>query len=950
MPFRIATSKFLFVQIFLIFYFINSSFLAGQTVGSNRSDIEWKILESPIINVIYTKGYEDKANRVANIINYLNENNTRSVGPKSRKIDILLRPETVEPNGYVGLAPFRSEFFTTPPSDLGLLGTLDWMDQLAIHENRHIQQYNNSLHGVTKFGYFLGGQFFWTGLANLSIPNWYYEGDAVIAETALTNSGRGRTPNFLKEMKVLALENKNYSYMKWRNGSFTDRVPNAYPLGYMMLTHARNNFGNDISAEVLKSGSAYEKILYPFSQAMKSKTKFTTTALFNDAWKTYSDQWQQEANKEFLTPKTILSKNNNTVTDYKYPQYGNKDLIYTVKSSYKSTDEIISLNKGFEKKIVTIGLNNDNYFHHNNNRFVWTEFSFHPRRNNLNYNDIFLYDLNNKKKEKITQNGRYFSPIISKDGMTIIAIFIDKEQNSSLIQIDVLTKKESIIITMEPDANLFRPTFLENENRVGFIKKYKSKLSINKIDLDRKEVVQLTTPSAHLIDNLSYSNDFIYYNSSYNGMDNIYRCSISEVDKIQQISSVASAANSPHVSEEGDKLIFADHTFKGFQIAQLDLNDGRSLQNISTTEPDGMQWMDKVAAQAEGGNILEKIPTVAYKSKRYNGLFKGLKLHSWTPFPSITEPGLELQVNNILDDASMSLGGSYNVNEKGMKFLAGARLAKYFPVFDLQVSRQDRNARFLTTADTFNFQKFNEFSAGASVFIPLFWAKVNYIKSFEVRLGLDQKLLTNKNDANLEFKDLNRTISRFAIFYSNKRITALQNMRSRFGFDAIATYQRSLDVFEDEKLFTSSNIFLPGLLPNHSLKITGSYQRELLTNVIQLSDAFQYARGYNFPTNDQAIGLGFNYAFPLLYPDFGLRGLTYFKRVKMNLFYDLGNYKIFRTNRNFNLSSIGTELVFDNVWLNVLPISLGVRYNYRLNNFLNQKEGGGFNFFVVNRF
>jgi hypothetical protein len=949
MNFHNTLFKLSFILVIISLFSFRSS--KAQTIGSNRPDIEWKILESPAVNVIYTKGYEAKASRIANIINYINLNNTASVGPKFKKVDILLRPETVEPNGYVGLAPFRSEFFTTPPANLGLLGTLDWMDVLAIHEYRHVQQYNNTLHGLTKIGYYFGGQAFWSIFAALSIPNWYFEGDAVIAETALSNAGRGRTPNFLKDMKVLALEDKNYSYMKWRNGSFKDRVPNAYPLGYMMLTHVRNNFGNNTTADVLRIGSSYSNGLFPFSQAMKSKTKMTTTQVFNDAWSTYSKDWKLKSENINLSPKVILNTNSKIVTDYKYPQYGKGDVVYALKSSYQTTSEIVALKNGREDNVTSIGLSIDNYFNHSNGKFVWTEYAVDARRNNLNYSDIYLYNVNEKKKEKITSKGRYFSPTISKDGKTILAIFIDKEQQSKLITIDVSTRKENTILTLEPDAYFYRPVFLEDENSVAFIKKFQSKLSINKVDLSRNEVFELTSPTSHLIDNLSYNNNFIYYNGSYDGIDNIYRCSINEKDKIQQITTVATAANTPSLDALGNNIVFSDHTYKGFQIAKVDLKEGRLLKEISFSEPHEMQWMDSIAAKEEGGNILDKLPSVQYKSKKYGGLFSGMKFHSWSPsLLFLSEPGLTAQFNNILDDAFIGAGAAYNLNEKGMKYLSSVRIAKYYPLIDLQAYQQDRQADFYTSSDTVASQDFKEFSFGGSLAVPLFWINGNYIKSFVCQIGIDQKKITYRRYDKVQFSDLNQTIVRGVLAYSNKRTFAVQNLGPKYGIDALAIYQRALDNLTDEKIYSSSNIFLPGLRKNHSLKLTAAFQKELLTNTFQLADAYQYTRGYNVPTNDEVYNFSVNYIFPLFYPDAGINGITYFKRIKMNLFYDYGNYKYNKAKRNENLSSIGAELIFDNVWINTIPLSYGMRYSYRLDDVYGQKKGGNFTFFAANDF
>ena len=109
---------------------------------------------------------------------------------QQRKINIVFQNQTTISNGYVGLAPFRSEFELTADQNSFELGSLPWQQQLAIHEYRHVEQYNNFRVGLSKAFYYLfgeGGQ----ALANsLSVPNWFFEGDAVFQETLVSSQGR----------------------------------------------------------------------------------------------------------------------------------------------------------------------------------------------------------------------------------------------------------------------------------------------------------------------------------------------------------------------------------------------------------------------------------------------------------------------------------------------------------------------------------------------------------------------------------------------------------------------------------------------------------------------------------------------------------------------------------------------------------------------------------------
>jgi len=143
----------------------------------------------------------------------------------------------------VGMGPYRSEFFLTPVFNNFQEGSIGWADQLAVHEYRHVQQFNNFRQGISKTMKFLFGEDGYTLAVNAAIPEWFYEGDAVYQETAVTGQGRGRLPLFMNVFPALWQSGKKYTWMKLRNGSFKDYVPNHYYLGYLLVNYGREKYG-----------------------------------------------------------------------------------------------------------------------------------------------------------------------------------------------------------------------------------------------------------------------------------------------------------------------------------------------------------------------------------------------------------------------------------------------------------------------------------------------------------------------------------------------------------------------------------------------------------------------------------------------------------------------------------------------------------------------------------
>jgi hypothetical protein len=143
-------------------------------------------------------------------------------------------------------------------------------------------------------------------------------------------------------------------------------------------------------------------------------------------------------------------------------------------------------------------------------------------------------------------------------------------------------------------------------------------------------------------------------------------------------------------------------------------------------------------------------------------------------------------------------------------------------------------------------------------------------------------------------------------------------------------YTQALNAIRNEKIGAKTKVYLPGLYPNHHIELKAAYQKELLKNPYQYADDFEYPRGYAAPTNDAFQNMSITYGLPLAYPDWGFLGLVYFKRIRANLFFDTGVAENYHLNRKTNYRSTGYELVLDNQYFNLIPISLGLRQSFLL--------------------
>lgn len=217
----------------------------AQQFGGNPPSVKWHQVNTADTRIIFPPQLDSPAARIANIISYVNSKTQHTIGNKQKKINIVLKNQTTVSNGFVTLAPFHSEFFLTPLQNSFDLGSIPWIETLAIHEYRHVQQFNNFNVGGSKLLHILFGEAGQAFANNMTIPNWFFEGDAVFNETLLTMQGRGRLPFFHNGFRSLWQADKKYSWMKLRNGSYKHFIPSQYPLGYLLVAYGREKYGDE---------------------------------------------------------------------------------------------------------------------------------------------------------------------------------------------------------------------------------------------------------------------------------------------------------------------------------------------------------------------------------------------------------------------------------------------------------------------------------------------------------------------------------------------------------------------------------------------------------------------------------------------------------------------------------------------------------------------------------
>ena len=562
---KLLLSHFLFLISYLILSRVEGS---AQQFGGNPPSLKWKQINTDSARIIFPAGLDSQANRVASIVHWLAAHPSAglqsiSLGDQLKKINIVLQSQTIISNAYVGLGPFRSEFFLTPFANNFEEGSISWPDILAVHEYRHVMQYNNFKNGLSKFMYRIAGDDGLSLATNAAIPDWFFEGDAVYNETVTTNQGRGRLPLFLNAYPSLWQAGKNYSWMKLRNGSLKDYVPNHYYLGYLLVNYGREKYGADFWTKVTHDASAYKSLFYPFQAAIKKYTGVDYKTFRNEAFDFYKSSIEKAplSDKDFLFPVR-----KNYVTSYYFPYSAGNDSLVYLKTSLRQRPAFYMKDATGEHKIKTRDIAIDEQFSYRKGKIVYSAYETDARWGWLDYGVINILDVKTGEQKTITHHSKYFTPDISEDGTKIAAVQNSSDGKSELHILDaadghVIKSIQSSGISLFTD-----PKFIDENSLVTAVRLNDGKMALAMAEISTGNTMRLTSPSYNVVGYPCVNNGIIYFTASYGGNDDLFALRISD-KKIYQLT--GGYMGKYFVNAGGGKITWSVFTAEGYQLKQM---------------------------------------------------------------------------------------------------------------------------------------------------------------------------------------------------------------------------------------------------------------------------------------------------------------------------------------------------------------------------------------------
>ena len=882
--------------------------MSAQGLGLRRPGTDLQFIESDTVRVIFEKGQEAQATRVANIVHKMAQEYPLRGGADLRKISIILQNETDIPNGYVGLAPWRSEFYMSPPAGNFELGSLPWADLLAIHEFRHVQQRSAARTGLSAAAYYIFGEDFFSAVVNVSWPNWYTEGDAVISETALSQQGRGRLPAFLNGYRSKVNGGPTWKYMKARNGSFKDFVPTHYHLGFLLQNYGRLQYGQEFWDNVAIESARYKGLFYPFSRAVKRVAGVSTRDFYLEAMDHYRSAWSEPIAS--LSSSPFVEVKHDRYEDHSYPVRSSDGQLYVMVNTYDRIPGIYRVQDGVLEFVVNTGIQSDMIFSANGGKICWAEYRWHPRWEREDHSTIIVCDANGKNKRKLSHRQSYFSPALSPDGSRIAALY---DNDSQLFTMHILDAGSGDLIGTLPNPHNYYysyPVWTDDGSAiVSTLRDTIGRTAIAMQDVASGAISILTNWDFKVRGRPAQDADWIYFTMGEDHLDKVYRVH-TEDGRLEVLDGSVESLYQP-VMVNGE-LVYSQFS-----------TDGKRLQSILDPEPEFVAAAETaansyLAIMSSESDLLQDLGSRTYDSHKY-GLFRQpVFVHSWRPIFDDPIYSLELQSLNVLQSIEMKAGVQWNSNENDFGPYAELALGMWYPEILFGYSGWQRD--FVRDSDGQKFKWF-EHSINTGLRIPFKSLHGPYVLNGAVTSRIQRLMATG--DAQF---DLNFLSHRFYI--QHRQRLAPKHPITRFGQAIDITFPHSIDADTASQFQVKSDFTFPSPIRNHVLWLQFDYRYESLDNSYRFGDNFNYARGYDPLDADWNYRIGINYQLPLVYPDWGFGGIVYFKRIRANLFTDLSTASANDVRTDYN--SVGAELIFDVEFLNVEPFTFGIRYSYLL--------------------
>lgn len=919
-------AKYIFAIILLLSGVISTERVVAQyySWGVDSPQHKWQQMRTENYRVVYPDTATNIATRMMFYLDTIEEDISYGYKYPAMSIPFVVHPENFNSNGLVMWMPRRVEFLSTPTTNSY---ATPWTKQLLAHEYRHAVQYNNLNRGVFKaLSYILGQQS--STISLLVMPLWAIEGDSVMAETEMTTFGRGLQPSFTLTYRAYGDVGKAFNDIdKWFSGSYKDYIPDHYHLGYLMSRHINNRFDGCIGNDMAEITTRRPYMALSTSWTIHKLYGLTETELFHDTFNTLRDYWESQPTEQTATYIPIPEPTSHTI--YSHPQVTCDGDIVMLKEDLDYPTAFVRLDSlGIEQHIAYTGNISTRPTLSKSGRLWWTEYRRSPLFDHEVHSTLCYMDLAEERPRYLSEHSNVLYPTPTEgegiawaeytpDGQYTIVVNSATELNERTplpygseihgMAWDNATQGLYVIITDDDGMHIARVVCGGTE--------------------------RVTQPSYSTISDLRAADGKLYFGSIASGLDELHYYDIAE-GKEYLLSQSRYGSFSPMPYDE-NRVVATSYDRRGYLPVMQDIESKQEISHTPYPEkvllPQGREWnvvnLDTVRfSDADIERIAEQTP-----AKRFSKFGHMFNIHSWAPASydpyELSEEssiafnfGGTIMSQNILSTTEGFLTYGWNGQEgsvwKGLLRYYGLgvnlwvrgtyggqqmlyKVKMWGPVNREEVYPEEpKRGRYYSAQVGATLPYLMQRGYHTSQFaLSAVWSLSNGMTANVGKLSFEDGAFGNIRK--IGYSEGVHQLSVAATFQDYVR-QAHRDFLPPWGFVAQGSY--TLNPTSDAMghlVVGYTKLYTRGLYPHHSFSFEATYQNSFggfqskdVLSELSFKSTRLLPRGFSSQeiVNKHYVATAFNYHMPICYPETGIRGLIYFKRLRLNTGLDFASF------------------------------------------------------------
>ena len=596
-----------------------------HTMGADPGGLRWSSIETPTYRVIYPRGLDSLARSYAVALEQAATPVGSSIGMRpnvayQRKMPVVLHAYTAYSNGMVTWTPRRMELLTVPdasPSDL-----TPWMRQLAIHESRHVAQMQAGAMKPFRWLGVLSGQLTAGAIAAIYGGPAFFEGDAVVAETALSCGGRGRTADFLEYYRVSFAAGDQRDFWRWRYGSQRFYTPDYYRAGYLAVGGIRATFGvPDLSKRFYDRVADHGIAFLNWDKTVREATGLRFKDAFAAVCDTLQTFWaaDEAARGPFMetTPVTPVPRRFTEYADLESMGDG----LYATRGGLTVPDQLVRiLPDGKAKPIVRMGVSTSGPMYSEPlGRLYWSEVVRDARWPLRSYSIIRSYDGTGVRK--LTRKTRFYNPVPAPEEEILSVTEYPTDGTSRVVLLDAVDGTRLREWRAPDGLQVVETVWVGGEL-------YASGITEGGAGLYRVDgFAPVLDPGPVSISALWSMDDRLMFTCDLTGVNELYALDPAD-GRVERLTNLRFGA--AEFEPKGDSLYFPVLQPEGRLIHKVALKDLQP-QEADFTQLPVRPFAEELAA-GETVAIDWDAPVELSEPKPYHKLAHLFRFHSWLPF------------------------------------------------------------------------------------------------------------------------------------------------------------------------------------------------------------------------------------------------------------------------------------------------------------------------------